>query len=148
MTLLRWQPFDDMLRMQESINQVFRKHFDDMHNQGDSPSCTWTPLADIFEADKEYLIRMELPGVLKEDIKMDFNENVITISGERKTNPSMAHENYLRMECVSGKFSRSFSLPQHVDSEKIEGTLRDGILNIRIPKSEKAQKKTIPIIGD
>jgi HSP20 family protein len=135
-----------MLRMQENINQVFRKHLDEMNS--DTPACNWTPLADIFETDKDFIVRLELPGVQKEDVKMDFNENVITISGERKHSPDLAQENFLRMECISGKFSRSFSLPQHVNSEKIEGALREGVLSIRIPKSEKAQKKTIPISGD
>lgn len=145
MTLLRWQPFDEMLRMQESINQVFRKHYDEMNQSGEAQQSCWTPAADIFDTDKEFFIRLELPGVQKEDVKIDFNENILSISGERKRDGSMLQENYHRIECLHGKFSRSFTLPQHIDGEKIEGVLRDGVLNIRIPKSEKAQRKSIPI---
>lgn len=145
MTLLRWQSFEDMLRMQESINQIFRRHFDEMTPQGESQQSCWTPAADIFDNEKDYLIRLELPGVLKEDIKIDYNENILSVTGERKPDPSLAQEKYHRMECLYGKFNRSFTLPQHIDADKIEGNLREGILSIRIPKSEKAQKKSIPV---
>jgi len=145
MTFLRWQPYDDMLRMQESINQIFRKHYGDLNQQDNAQQNCWTPSADILESEKEFLIRLEIPGVAKEDVKIDFNENIITINGEKKQDGSLPQENFHRMECQSGKFIRSFSLPQHVDGEKIEGSLCDGILSIRIPKSEKALKKSIPI---
>ena len=145
MTLLRWQPFNDMLRMQESINQVFRKHFDEMNQQNDSQQNCWNPTADIFDNEKDFLIRLELPGIKKEEVKIDFNDNILSVSGERKPDASLSQEKFHRMECLYGKFNRSFTLPQHIDAEKIEGTLREGILNIRIPKSEKAQKKSIPI---
>ncbi len=148
MTLLRWQPIENMLRMQENINQVFRKHFEEMNQPEDGQQSCWTPPVDIFESEKEYLIRLEMPGVLKEDVKIDFNDNVIAVNGERKRDSSLVRENFHRMECSSGKFTRSFSIPQHVDGEKIEGSLRDGILSIRIPKSEKSLKKVIPIKGE
>ena len=89
MTFLRWQPFDDLLRMQESINQIFRKHYGEMSSQEDAQQSCWTPAADIFENYKEFLIRLELPGVKKDDLKIDFNENIISISGERKTDEKL-----------------------------------------------------------
>lgn len=103
------------------------------------------PLVDIDETDKSYSMSVDLPGVKREDIKVDLKENVLTISGERKRE-SEANENGVRAyERIYGQFHRSFSLPQNVDVTRVEAKLEDGVLKVTLPKSELAQARSIEI---
>jgi HSP20 family protein len=103
------------------------------------------PPVDILESKDAYLIRAELPGMKKEDFKLEVNDGTLTLSGERKAEVLTEGVDYHRTERVNGKFSRSFYLPQTVTQDGIKATYRDGILEIHVPKAEEAKPRQIAI---
>ena len=105
----------------------------------------WTPSVDIIEDDKEYLIKAELPEVGKNDVKITVEKGVLTISGERKFEKEEKGKRYHRIECASGSFVRSFSLPDDADNGKVAAQFKDGVLRVQVAKSEKARPKQIEV---
>jgi HSP20 family protein len=106
---------------------------------------TWKPTSDVIEKKDEFLVKVEIPGVKKEDIKVELVNNLLNISGERKSHTEVKEENYTCIESFSGSFSRSFQLPDGIEESKIKVKLEDGVLNLNIPKPEKQKPKSIPI---
>jgi len=105
----------------------------------------WTPLADITEDDKEYLIKAELPEMKKEDVKVTVENGVLTISGERKFEQEETKKKYHRVERGYGTFMRSFTLPDDADFNKVNAQFKNGVLMVHVPKSERAQPKQIEV---
>jgi len=105
----------------------------------------WTPLADITEDDKEYLIKAELPEMKKEDVKVTVENGVLTISGERKCEQEETKKKYHRVERGYGTFMRSFTLPDDADFNKVNAQFKNGVLMVHVPKSERAQPKQIEV---
>ena len=137
MTLVRWDPFKELMHMQRRFAGGFEQ---------DESSCgAWAPAVDIFERGDDLVIRTEIPGVEKGDIDIDVENNTLMIRGERKREKEFDEKNAYRMERVYGKFSRSFSLPRTVDSSRISATYRDGVLELTLPKAEEAKPKRIEI---
>lgn len=104
-----------------------------------------SPTVDIFEEDKEVVVKAEIPGMKKSDISVQIGEDSITISGEKKQETKVDRKDYHRVECSYGSFSRSFRLPDNVNSDKAKASFKNGVLEIRMPKSGKAKKKEITI---
>ncbi len=143
MTLVRWKPFRDFLGMHDRVNRMFE---DEYFGSGSEDSvATWSPVTDIYEDADKYLIKMEVPGLSEKDVDIEVNGDVLTVQGEKKHGNEVKKENYHRIESYSGKFSRSFSIPKAVDSEKINAEMKNGILVIPIPKAEEKKAKSIPI---
>ena len=105
----------------------------------------WSPLVDITEDDKEYLIKADLPDVKKEDVKLTVQDDVMSISGERKYEKEEKGKKYHRIERAYGSFMRSFTLPEDADGSKVSAEYKDGVLNVHLPKSEKAKPKSIEV---
>jgi len=105
----------------------------------------WVPVVDIIETESEYLIKAELPEVKKEDVKITLQEGVLTIQGERKQEKEEKGKKFHRIERTYGTFSRSFTLPGYVDDAKVSAEFRDGVLNLHLPKSEKAKPRAIEV---
>ncbi|MDX2250890.1 MAG: Hsp20/alpha crystallin family protein [Nitrospira sp.] len=105
----------------------------------------WSPLVDITEDDKEYLIKAELPEMKKEEIKINVHEDVLSISGERKYEKEEKGKKYHRVERAYGSFVRSFTLPEDADGSKINAEYKEGVLKLHLPKSEKAKPKAIEV---
>ena len=105
----------------------------------------WTPVADISETDKEFLIKAELPEVKREDVKVTLEEGAITISGERKHEKKQKGENEIRVESFHGTFSRTFALPDNIDAKGIRAETKDGILRVHVPKLEVAKSTATQI---
>jgi HSP20 family protein len=103
------------------------------------------PNVDISETPQEYNIRAEIPGMKKEDTKISINKNVLTISGEKKTETKTEEKKYHRVESYYGSFQRSFVLPDAINGEKVTAAFKDGVLTVTIPKSEQAKEKTVDI---
>jgi HSP20 family protein len=110
--------------------------------QQSAATGVWYPPVDILESKDSYLIRAELPGMKKEDLKTEVNEGTLTLSGEKKFEEPANGVEYHR---VTGKFSRSFYLPQTVKHDGIKATYRDGILEVQIPKADEAKSRQIAI---
>jgi len=105
----------------------------------------WTPLVDIAEDDKEYLIKAELPEVKKEDVKVTVEDSTLTISGERKFEKEEKGRKYHRLERAYGAFVRTFTLPEGTAADKVAAEFKDGLLKVRLPKGESAKPKSIDI---
>ncbi|MCF8056877.1 MAG: Hsp20/alpha crystallin family protein [Desulfocapsa sp.] len=104
-----------------------------------------SPTVDIFEEDKEVVVKAEIPGMKKSDISIDIDENSITISGEKKQEKKVEKKDYHRFECSYGSFCRSFRLPDDVNSDKAKASFKDGVLEIRMPKTGNGKNKKIDI---
>jgi len=143
--ILKWRPYRDMWDMYGKISKLFEE---DLKREGDETALStrcWAPAVDIYESKEEYVFKLELPGISKEDIKVDLEGDKLNISGERKEDTEVKKEDYHRVERYCGSFSRSFQLPKNTDGEKINAAMKDGILELRIPKREEAKAKSIPI---
>lgn len=151
MSLIRWNPTryaawpSDVVSMQREINNMFDRFFGDDVATDSAKLTTWAPAVDIAEHDDEYVVKVELPGVAKDEVKITLESNILTISGEKRQDKESKKENVHRMERVYGSFQRSFTLPSTVRSEKIDAFFRDGILNISLPKAEEAKPKQIEV---
>jgi HSP20 family protein len=141
MNIVRWEP----LRELESLFRNYQPFFGRASADSQPGRADWTPLANISETDKEFLIKAELPEVKKDDVKITLQDGVITIAGERKFSKEEKDENTLRVESFYGTFSRSFQLPENVDEKAIRAESKDGVLRVRIPKTEPAKAKSIDI---
>ncbi len=106
-----------------------------------------SPRVDIFEEEDSVIVKAELPGMKKEEIEVNLTDNTVTISGEKKKEEKVERKDYFRLERSYGSFSRSFTLPSEVDTSKAKARFRDGVLEVRVPKTEEAKKKEkkIPI---
>jgi HSP20 family protein len=105
----------------------------------------WVPIVNVLETDAEFLIRAELPGVEKCDVKLSVEDGVLTISGHREQEKEEKGKRYHRQERVSGSFARSFTLPDSLDEQKVAAEFRNGVLTVRLPKSERAKPKSIEV---
>ena len=105
----------------------------------------WTPLADITEDDREYVIKAELPELRKEDVKVTVENGVLTISGERKFEKEEKKKKYHRVERGYGSFVRTFALPEDADADKVKAVFKQGMLEVHLPKNEKAKPKQIEV---
>ena len=135
--------------LQNRLNRLFDETFGPFTTQapisGDPGAfTTWTPLCDIYETDKNIVIKTELPEVKKENVSVMFDNNVLTISGERKADEGTG-QSYHRQERIYGRFLRSFTLPPFVDTKNITAESREGMLLVTLPKVEEAKAKQIEV---
>jgi HSP20 family protein len=145
MDLVRWEPFEGLSRIQNRINDLFDDTFGRARSSSMATPGVWFPPVDILESRDSYLIRAELPGMKREDFNLEIHDGSLTLSGERKFDEVANGVEYHRVERASGKFSRSFYLPQTVKTDAIKATYRDGILEIHVPKADEAKPKQIAI---
>ena len=146
MTLIRFEPFREMDGLFARYNPFFSRSVaahQDSVGEGDSPA--WTPVANISETETAYLIKAELPEVNKEDVKVTVNEDVITISGERRKEAEQQDEKVHRVESFYGNFSRSFRLPENADVAAIQAESRNGVLKVRVPKTPAPKPRTVEV---
>lgn len=150
MSLIRWNPTrelsawpSEMLSIQREMNRLFDSFF--RNDEVGTGMSMWSPAVDILERDAEYEVRMELPGVRKDDVKITIENNILTIRGEKKQESSDEGKGYRRVERSYGTFERSFTLPTSVRSDKIDATVAEGVLTVRLPKAEEARPKEIEI---
>jgi HSP20 family protein len=107
--------------------------------------AAWSPLVDIAEDDNEYLIKAELPGIEKDQVKVSVEDGLLVISGERNSEKEEKNRKYHRVERSYGSFIRSFSLPDDADGTKVKAEFKNGILKVHLPKDETAKPKSIEI---
>jgi HSP20 family protein len=141
MALVRWNPIGTLAGMEiDRLQQMFANLETEAFNQA------WVPAVDIYETDAhEVVIKAELPDVRKEDIGVTFENNVLTLTGERKQDSAPRREQFQRVERRFGSFSRSFTLPASVDAGNIAASYKDGVLTIRLPRREEAKPKQINV---
>ncbi len=145
MSIVRWDPFAEVdglfNRMMPRLGRLPRLAVED----DGGVSVEWSPSADISETDKEYLIRAQLPGLRKEDVKVTLGDGVITIEGERRQEKDEKGEKFHRVESFYGSFARSFALPDNIRADAVSCENKDGVLTVHIPKAEQKKPKQIPV---
>lgn len=144
-TLMRWDPFRELEDMSDRLNRMFARPAVRTNGKETLTVADWSPTVDIRETDGEYLIKAELPEVKKDDVKVTLEDGILTIQGERRREKDEKTTKYHRVERSYGSFVRSFSLPDQVDENGVKAEYRDGMLNLRIPKSEKAKPRAIEV---
>ncbi|MDD5559445.1 Hsp20/alpha crystallin family protein [Candidatus Methylomirabilis sp.] len=147
MAIVRWDPFRDVMTLQERMNRLFdhalsRTRMDD--EEGLTASM-WSPAVDIFETSDSIVMKAELPGVSRDNIDIQVEDNTLTLKGERKFEREVKEENYLRIERSYGAFQRAFNLPTGVQQDKIRAVFKDGVLEVTMPKAEEAKPKQVKI---
>jgi HSP20 family protein len=141
-----WDPFKELENMEKRLSRAFGRPV--LRPEGGKEAMTvaeWSPLVDISEDDKEYLIKAEIPDMKKEDVKISVQEDILSISGERKYEKEEKGKKYHRVERAYGSFMRSFALPENADGSKVSAEYKDGVLTVHLPKSEKAKPKAIEV---
>jgi HSP20 family protein len=147
MAIVRWEPFRDLLSLQERMNRLFDDSFRGARGSDEDWALggSWAPAVDIYEQDGNIVLKAELPGIDPKDVDVRVENNTLTLRGERKHDQEVKRENYHRVERTYGSFTRSFTLPNVVDTNNIKAEYRDGVLRMTLPKREEAKPKQISI---
>ena len=147
--LIRWNPFREMEETQRRMSSLFDWNpFRRGNLTAEEENITvpaWAPLVDIGEDDKEYLIKVELPEVQKEDVKVTVENGTLAISGERKAEREQRGRKFHRVERYYGQFERNFSIPEDAEADSVKAEFKDGVLRVHLAKSEKARPKQIEV---
>jgi HSP20 family protein len=142
----RWDPFRNLADFEKRLERAFTRTPLLPSEGGESFSLAeWEPLTDISEDDKEFLVKIELPAMKKDDVKVTLENGVLRISGERKEEKEEKNKKYHRLERSYGSFVRAFSLPSVVDGTRIKADYHEGVLSIHLPKTEEAKSKAIEV---
>jgi HSP20 family protein len=142
MAINRWDPFREVVALQNRVNSLFREM-----NDGDSPLTTasFVPAVDIYEDNKKVALKLEVPGIEEKDLDVRVENNTLTVKGERRFEKDEKEENFHRIERRYGSFYRAFTLPSTVDSEHINASYNNGILSLELSKKPEAQPKQIKV---
>lgn len=148
MTLVRWQPtrqitpVEGLSMLQRRMNRLFDETFNE---ETDEHHLTWSPRVELTELDDRFEVTVELPGLTREDVKVELQENTLTISGEKLNSTENKNRNLYISERTYGQFRRNFQFPNRVDATKIDAIFKDGVLIVSLPKVEDAKPKQIDI---
>ena len=143
-TLTRWDPFRGLTSFQDQMNRLFEDTL--FRGRGDESAIShWSPAVDIYETATELVIKADLPDIDEKDLDLRIENNMLSIRGDRKFEKTVSEDNYLRVERASGSFTRSFSLPNTVNTEAIKADYRNGVLTVTLPKREEAKPKQIKV---
>jgi HSP20 family protein len=142
MTISRWDPFREVVALQNRVNSLFRDF-----QEGDSPLTTasFVPAVDIYEDAKKVTLKLEVPGIEEKDLDIRVENNTLTVKGERKFDKEEKEENFHRIERRYGSFYRAFTLPSTVDTENVQASYNAGVLKLELSKKPEAQPKQIKV---
>jgi HSP20 family protein len=143
-TIVRWEPFRELSSLQTEMNRLFNAAFEGPGG-GNGGARRWTPAMDLLETEDEFVLRADLPGLTESDVNIEIEDNVLTVSGERKTEHEDKREGFYRMERAYGSFSRSLTLPKGIDPEAVTAGFDRGVLEVRVPKPEQRKPRRINI---
>jgi len=137
-----WDPFADMLDLQNNINRLFNLS---LIRKGDEGIIGWSPNVDICKEGENYILKSELPGMTKDEIDISIQDNVVTLKGTKKEEKEVKEDSYYHCERRFGSFQRSFELPAPIDKKKVKASYREGVLKVTLPMAEEAKPKQIKI---
>lgn len=142
MAMVRWEPAGELASMEiDRLNRMFSNLYNEHFGRGG-----WTPAVDIYETENnEVVLKAELPDMKREDIGITFENQVLTIRGERKLDREVKRDAYQRLERSYGAFSRAFTIPSTIDAGAISASYKDGVLTVRLPQREEAKPKQIQV---
>jgi HSP20 family protein len=146
MNLVRWDPFRELEEMSTRLNRLFNQPVGRrlVEDEG-SLMAEWAPAVDVQETDSEYLIKADLPEVKKEDVRVELQDGMLCLRGERKQEKEEKGKKFHRIERAYGQFERRLALPSEVDAQKVSAEFKDGVLRVHLPKSASAKPKTVEV---
>src|SRR4051812_8124190 len=146
MALVRWEPAREVASLQQEMNRLFGTFFDAPSPGGDGTMLRrWVPAMDLVETEGHFVLKAYLPGLGEDDVNLEVEDGVLTVSGERKAEHEEKKEGYYRVERAFGAFRRSLTLPDGVDPEAVRASVDRGVLEIRIPKPEDRKPRKVAI---
>ncbi len=137
-TLTRWEPFAELAELRSRFDRMFDEWLDGRER-------AWTPAIDVVREDGHLVVRADLPGIKPEEVKIEVEDEILTVSGEHQESTEEKDEHFVRRERRYGSFRRSMPLPAGVDPKKIEAKTHDGVVEVTIPLPKEAKKETITI---
>ncbi len=143
--LTRWEPFREFATLQDRINRVFRDSYSGADRDESLTTSSFAPAVDVYEDEHKVTLKIEVPGIDEKDIDVRVENNTLTVQGERKIEREEKEENYRRVERQYGSFTRTFTLPQTVDTENVSANYDKGVLNVTLPKRAEAKPKQIKV---
>jgi len=143
--LARWEPFREFATLQDRMNRLFRESFSDAGRDESLTTSSFAPAVDVYEDEHKVSLKIEVPGIDEKDIDVRVENNTLTVHGERKIEKEEKEENYRRVERQYGSFTRTFTLPQTVDTENVSADYDKGVLKISLPKKAEAKPKQIKV---
>src|SRR6476646_5831187 len=143
--ITRWDPFREFSTLQDRMTRLFRESYGPEGREETLNNTSFAPPVDVYEDEHSVNLKIEVPGVDEKDIDVRIENNVLTVHGERKFEKEEKQENFRRVERQYGSFTRSFSLPQTVDSENVSANYDKGMLKISLPKKAEAKPKQIKV---
>ena len=150
MALIRWEPTRELNSLQSEMNRLFNTFFDAPAGGGNGSTLRrWVPAMDLMETEDHFVLRADLPGLSEQDVSIELEDNVLTISGERRHEEETKSGGFLRIERAAGVFSRSLTLPEGVNPDAVQASFDKGVLEVRIPKPEERKPRRVAIsVGD
>ena len=146
MAIVRWDPFRDVATLQDRINRIFNESFGRTRDLDEEVGpYDWSPPVDIYETGDGIVLKVELPGINKDDVSVEVKDNVLTLKGERLLDPEIKDEHYYRKERSFGKFNRTFSLQETIKPDLIKASFKDGVLTVEIPRPEEEKPKQVTV---
>jgi HSP20 family protein len=142
-TISRWAPLRNFSTLQEQMNRLFDTAYPGQADNSALPS--WAPAVDIYETENELVLKADLPEVNEKDLDIQIERNMLSIRGERKFEQKVKEDNYLRIERSYGAFSRSFALPNAVNTEAIQAEYKSGVLTVVLPKRAESKPKQVKV---
>lgn len=139
--VVRFDPFRDITSLRDEVNRLFTRTLGD----GPAAGATWSPAVDIFDSAEEVLLKVEVPGLDAEDIEIEVDDNVLTLSGERRFGDRVEEGRYHRVERAYGRFARSVTLPQGVRADAITAQMDRGVLEVHVPKADEIKPRKIAV---
>jgi HSP20 family protein len=146
MAVIRWEPARELSSLQSEMNRLFNVFFDTPGGGANGATLRrWVPAMDLVETADHFVLRADLPGMTEDNVSIEVEDNVLTISGERKVEHEDTEEGYYRVERASGSFARSLTLPEGIDPEAVEASFDKGVLEVRIPRPEERKPRKVSI---
>jgi HSP20 family protein len=145
MALIRWAPTRELDSIQSEMNRLFNTFFEPAAGGNGGTLARWSPAMDLVETDDQFVLRADLPGLSEDDVKIEVEDDVLTVSGERKSSHEENKKGYFRVERSYGTFARTLTLPEGVDADGINASFDKGVLEVRIPKPERRKPRKVAI---
>ena len=145
MALIRWEPVRELNTIQSDMNRLFNTFFASPTGGNGGSLRRWIPAMDLVETENDFVLKADLPGLNEDDVKIEVENNILTISGERKSEREDRKEGYYRVERAFGSFRRSLKLPEGVDPESVQASFERGVLEVHVPKPEDRKPRKVEI---
>jgi len=143
--LTRWYPYRELNSLQERVNRLFHESFSNEGRDESLATSSFAPAVDVYEDEHSITLKIEVPGIDEKDIDVRVENNTLTVQGERKLEKEEKEENYRRIERQHGSFTRTFTLPNTVDTESVAANYEKGVLKVQLAKKAEAKPKQIKV---